>query len=140
MIFSKPKGVATTDNSNSSADVVFVADTNVSDGNSTEVLADENVSDGNSTGIGLGNSFNTFNTKPEEEIIFESQDSEDSALAALHYHDFLTCRCTRCRRSSLRQVTAIIVLSRWCPAWRHHQASHYVDIGSTSVKHLVRVN
>ena len=22
------------------------------------------------------------------------------------------------------------VLGRWCPSWRHHQASHYTDIGS----------
>ena len=41
--------------------------------------------------IGLGHSFDTFNTKPEEEIIFESQDSADSALAAPQYHASSTC-------------------------------------------------
>ena len=57
----------------------------------TYIFADANVSDGSFTGIGLGHSFDPFNTKPEEEIIFESQDSEDSAIAALHFHYFPTC-------------------------------------------------
>jgi hypothetical protein len=91
------------------------------------VLADKTVSDGIYTGIGSWTCFEPFNTKPEEEIIFESQDSEDSP-PALQYHALPThttatlpaglprwrfhqpvhCAYIRCRRSSLRWVTALI--------------------------------
>ena len=53
-------------------------------------VAAEIGSDGFSTGIGFGNSFDTFNTKPEEEIIFESPAPVDSALVALLYHTLTT--------------------------------------------------
>ena len=110
-----------------SAEVSILPDTNVSDGNYTAVsvladgeasddnvteayiLADKTVRDGIYTGFGLGNSFVPFTTTPEEEIIFESQDSTDSAFAAaLYYHAFPPCVSIRCRRSSLRWVTALI--------------------------------
>jgi hypothetical protein len=42
------------------------------------VLADKTVSEGIYTGIGPWTCLDPFHTKPEEEIIFESQDSEDS--------------------------------------------------------------
>ena len=140
VVFLKPKGVATTDSSNSSADIVFVADTNVrfskltgspivigddasvavtdktdgtmSDGGigfEDEVsAADPNGSDGIYTSIGLGNIFDLFYPLPEEEFIFESQDSRKFALGALCYHAFSPCVYIRCRRSSLRWVTALI--------------------------------
>ena len=122
VIFSKPKGVATTDSSNSSANVVFVADTNVSDGNSTEVFADENVSDGNSTGIGLGNSFDTFNTKPEEEIIFEKGEAIVPLHSAQSIRPVILAQCLLGWEK--------FVLGRWCPVWRHHRDAHYFNIDS----------
>ena len=64
-------------------------------------VADLNGSDGIYTGIGLGNSFDLFHTPPEEEFIFESQDSREFALGALRYHAFSPCVYIRCRRSSL---------------------------------------
>ena len=109
-----------------STDVSVLADTNVRDGNYTAsvladgvasdddvsedyILADMIVRDAIYTGFGLGNSFVSFTATPEEEIIFESQDSVDSAFAAvLYYHAFPPCVYIRCRRSSLRWVTALI--------------------------------
>ena len=140
VVLSKPKGVATTDSSNSSADIVFVADTNVrlsklkgspiGIGDDTSVAvtdktdgtmsdggigfedevsaADPNGSDGIYTSIGLGNIFDLFYPLPEDEFIFESQDSREFALGALLYHAFSPCVYIRCRRSSLRWVTALI--------------------------------
>jgi hypothetical protein len=91
------------------------------------VLADKTVSEGIYTGIGSWTCLDPFHTKPEEEIIFESQDSEDS-IPALQYHALppyttatlpaclplwrfhhpVHCVYVRCRRSSLRWVTALI--------------------------------
>ena len=135
-----------------STDVSVLAPTTVHGGNYTAVsvsddiigaafvLLDKTVCDDFYIGIGLGNSFDTFNTKLKEEIIFESPDPVDSALVALLYHALTTstpvsdlgphliwekfvlriwssfwrfhqpvhCVCIRCRKSSLRWVTALI--------------------------------
>ena len=118
-----------------SAEVSILPDTNVSDGNYTAVsvladdkvsaanereayiLADKTLHDGIYTGFSLGNSFVPFTTTLEEEIIFESQDSTDSAFAAaLYYHAFPPCVYIRCMRSSLRWVTALnykLLLLAW---------------------------
>ena len=96
------------DGDNGIGDEVSVADPKVPDGADNETPP--NVVDivGHHLGIGLGNSFDTFNTKPKEEIIFEFQDLEDPALAAPPFHAFPLCMYIRCRRSSLRWVTALI--------------------------------
>ena len=54
-------------------------------------VVDPNGSDGIYTGIGLGNSFDWFHTSPEEEFIFESQDSREFALGVFCYHAFSPC-------------------------------------------------
>ena len=71
-------------------------------------VAESNGSDSIYSGIGLGNIFDLLYPLPEEEFIFESQDSREFALGALLYHAFSPCVYIRCRRSSLRWVTALI--------------------------------
>ena len=72
--------------------VSVLADGEASDDNVSEayLLADKTVREGVYTGFGLGTGFATFNTTPEEEIIFESPAPVDSALVALLYHALTT--------------------------------------------------
>ena len=93
---------------------------------SDDVSVAEIGSAGFSTGIGLGNSFDTFNTKPEEEIIFESLAPVDSALVALLYRALTTS--TPVSDLGPHLIWEKFVLRILSSFWRFHQPVHCVCI------------
>ena len=101
-------------------DEVSVAAENVSD------VADATVSAGIYTGIGLGTSFGSFTTMPEEEIIFELQDSAHDALVALLCHALTTSTPVSDLGPHLLWET--FVLRIWSSFWRFHQPVYCVCI------------
>ena len=100
-------------------DDVLVADKEVSD-------VDMPVSDVIYNGIGFGHSFDTFNTQPEEEIIFESPAPVDSALVALLYHALTTS--TPVSDIGPHLIWGKLVLRIWSSFWRFHQPVYCVCI------------
>ena len=89
-------------------------------------VADATVSAGIYTGIGLGTSFGSFTTMPEEEIIFELQDSANAALVALLYHALTTS--TPVSDLGPHLIWRKFVLQIWSPFWRFLQPVHCVCI------------
>lgn len=89
-------------------------------------VTDATVSAGIYTGIGLGTSFGSFTTIPEEEIIFELQDSAHVALVALLYHALATSTPVSDLGPPL--IWEKFVLQKWSSFWRFHQPVYCVCI------------